>query len=246
MPDQSETEDLVDYVFRKNAQRVKKQVGQYPLFYTEWNESAVFSAYTNDTTKVAAYIIKAILDVENYVDGSSVWCFSDIFEEFHPFAEEFHGGFGLLTQHGIPKPSYHALKFLSLVGDRRMELDDEHHMRGEVSIAGFDTGDGKMFILTRQKMKNLNLSPQSVTLKVDLTHKPKAVTVMAIDEFSGNPIKIWEENGSKIDLTPSEVKRIKDKSAIVEKDLYYTYNNGVLETNISLLVNDVYLIKVVE
>ena len=52
----------------------------------------------NDTRKPAAYIVKAALDPEKLVAGSSVWCFSDIFEKFSEIPEEFHGGFGRLTQ----------------------------------------------------------------------------------------------------------------------------------------------------
>ena len=60
----------------------------------------------NDTRKPAAYIVKAALDPEKLVAGSSVWCFSDIFEEFY-------GGFGLLTHSGISKPAYYAMKMLA-------------------------------------------------------------------------------------------------------------------------------------
>ena len=85
MEDKSETEDLPDNVFRVNSAITRKQAGNTPLFYTEWNENAIFGAATNDTRKVAAYDVKAALDVEANVDGSSIWCFSDIFEEMHQF-----------------------------------------------------------------------------------------------------------------------------------------------------------------
>ena len=74
----------------------------------------------NDTRKPAAYIVKAALDPEKLVAGSSVWCFSDIFEEFSEIPEEFHGGFGLLTHSGIPKPAYYAMKMLAELCDNRI------------------------------------------------------------------------------------------------------------------------------
>lgn len=39
----------------------------------------------NDTRKPAAYIVKAALDPEKLVAGSSVWCFSDILRNFLKF-----------------------------------------------------------------------------------------------------------------------------------------------------------------
>ena len=105
MPDKSELIDISNDLFAKNAAIVKEQAQGLPVYYTEWNENAIFSAYTNDTRKVASYIVKAALDVEQSVTASSVWCFSDLFEEFHVFPQQFHGGFGLQTIDGVPKPS---------------------------------------------------------------------------------------------------------------------------------------------
>ena len=120
MGDQSEERDIPNDGFFRNSAIVRKQAGDMPLYYTEWNENAGFGSYTNDTRKVAAYDVKASLDVMDSMDGSSIWCFSDVFEEFHPFPEEFHGGFGMLSQSGIPKPVYHAMKMLADAGDERL------------------------------------------------------------------------------------------------------------------------------
>ena len=116
MPDKSELVDIPGDGFRQNAATEKKQAEGLPVYYSEWNENAIFSSYTNDTRKVAAYLVKAVLYTEEIIDGSSVWCFSDIFEEFSEFPQEFHGGFGLLTHSGIPKPQYYALKMLAELG----------------------------------------------------------------------------------------------------------------------------------
>ena len=37
-------------------------------------------------------------------DISSYWVFSDVFEEGGILPGPFHGGFGLMTVHGTPKP----------------------------------------------------------------------------------------------------------------------------------------------
>ena len=71
-PDKSETTDIPNDLFRKNAAKVRVQAGGLPVYYTEWNENAIFSAYTNDTRKVAAYDVKAALEVADSVDGSSI------------------------------------------------------------------------------------------------------------------------------------------------------------------------------
>ena len=102
--------------------RARRDAGELPVFYTEWNMCASFSAPCNDTRMQAAYLVHAILGTQDTIDGSSVWCFTDLFEELHPFPEEFHGGFGLLTQSGIRKPAYHVLKMLADAGEERFLL----------------------------------------------------------------------------------------------------------------------------
>lgn len=117
----------------------------------------------NDTRKPAAYIVKAALDPEKLVAGSSVWCFSDIFEEFY-------GGFGLLTHSGISKPAYYAMKMLAELCDNRIVLDKDAS-DGEVGIAAFEDVDKMQILLFRQKMKNEVLPKEHIEVEVALERK---------------------------------------------------------------------------
>ena len=245
MPDKSEAEDIPNDVFITNAPIVKKQAAGLPVYYTEWNENAGFSSYTNDTRKVAAYDVKTALDVADSLDGSSIWCFSDIFEELHPFPQEFHGGFGMLTQNGIPKPVYHAIKMLTDAPDGRLDLGP-NATKGEIGYAAFkpleqqDDTSAMQVVLFRQKMKNLDLPKESVKVEIELDKAPAAVTVRRVDEDHGNPLKLWEAMGSPISLNKAEVAALKEQSAVTDEPWPFTYENGVLTLEASLGVNDVY------
>ena len=238
-PDKSETTDIPDDLFRKNAARVREQARGLPVYYTEWNENAIFSAYTNDTRKVAAYDVKMALAVADDVTGSSVWCFSDIFEELHPFPQEFHGGFGLLTQHGIPKPVYHALKLLADAPDTRIDLGKEA-LDGEIGIAAFTDEKELHVILFRQKMKNLDLPKEDACVRIEMPKAPQSVTLQRIDAVHGNPLGLWEAMGSPTDLTPKETEQIRLQSSVRNEDWPFIYENGVLTIRAALGVNDVY------
>ncbi|SHO45275.1 GH39 family glycosyl hydrolase [Anaerocolumna xylanovorans] len=241
--DPSETKDLTSDRFKRNAQTVKLQASEYPIFYTEWNMLATFSAYSNDTRKAAAYDMKAALDVEDYVTGTSVWCFSDIFEEMHQFKEEFHGGFGLQTIHGIPKPTYYAFKLLSEVGNERYILETDITDQ-EIGVAAFKTEREVDILLFRQNMKQIDLPKEPVNLVLELQSIPSCVKLQRIDEDHCNPLKIWESNGSKPDLTAKEVEEIKKLSCLIEEDLDYKYEDGKLTCNVEMAVNDIYHIKI--
>ena len=238
-PDQTEVSDIPNDNFRKNAAVVRRQAGDLPLFYTEWNCNAGFASWTNDTRKVAAYDVKTALDVADSVDGSSIWCFSDIFEELHPFVQEFHGGFGMLSQSGIPKPVFYALKLLADAPDTRLDLGPGA-TDGEIGIAAF-AGEGETHIvLFRQKMKQLDLPAEEAVIRLACPEKPAAVTVRRVDEEHGNPLKLWEAMGRPDYLNRAEVEDLKARSAVTAEDWPFEWADGVLTVKAALFVNDVY------
>ena len=238
-PDKSETEELRNDVFRTNAHKVHQQADGVPLYYTEWNENAIFSAYTNDTRKVAAYDVKAALDVADDVEGSSIWCFSDIFEELHPFPQEFHGGFGLLSQHGIPKPVYYAMKMLADAPDKRIDLGPDA-TDGEIGVAAFEGKEETHVLLFRQKMKQWDLPKEEAVIRMAMEKAPGSVTVQRVDETHGNPLRIWEEMGSPETLSPAETAEIRTQSAVHAEAWPYEWADGILTLRAALGVNDVY------
>ncbi len=243
MPDKSETTDLPNDTFLRNSAVARRQAGELPLYYTEWNENAIFSAYTNDTRKAAAYDVKTALEVADNLDGSSIWCFSDIFEELHPFPQEFHGGFGMLTQNGIPKPVYHAMKMLADAGNTRLDLGPDA-TKGEIGIAAFQAPGEVQVLLFRQKMKNLDLPKEPAAVEIELDVAPTAVTVRRIDETHGNPLRLWEEMGSPISLNRAEVRDLTERSAVSDEPCSFRYENGVLTLQAELGVNDVVFFRV--
>ena len=69
---------------------------------------------------------KTAVEASNLVQGYSFWTFSDIFEENYFPSVPFHGGFGLLTLHGVAKPTYRAFELLHRLGSERLLVDGLH------------------------------------------------------------------------------------------------------------------------
>lgn len=236
--DKSEVKDIRNDSIIINSKQTRNVIGDLPLYYTEWNENATFSAYTNDTRKVSAFIVMTSLKVADTIDGSSLWCFSDIFEELHMFNEEFHGGFGLLTHHGIPKPSYYGMRMLTSLGDQRYVLPDTE---GEITYGVFKNDDEIEVLLTRQNMKNLCLDPISVEIKInDLFSN---ATYEAITEQMGNPLAIYEAMGKPKYLSNKDIETIKEKSMVVPKPLEIQTCGLATSFKLNLYVNDTYLVR---
>jgi beta-xylosidase len=62
-------------------------------------------------------VVKANLEAHGLVDSLAYWTVTDAFEENGAGQEPFHGGFGLLSQHGISKPTMHAYRMLAALGN---------------------------------------------------------------------------------------------------------------------------------
>ena len=239
--DPTEDDKLDRDVFQKNAAMARQQADGLPLIYDEWNMCATFSAYSNDTRKQAAYNVRTALNMEGKTDGTALWCFSDIFEELGQLPEEFHGGFGLLTQGGIPKPTYYAMRMLADAGEKRIELPIQE---GEIEAAAFESEAEKQVLFFRQNLRQAKLPKETVTVQVELEHTPQKVYLQRIDEDHCNPLKLWEDMGSPRDLRRSEIEELKGKSKLVEEQVEYRFENGVLSYEAQLGVNDIYFLRI--
>ncbi len=243
MPDKSEIEDIQSGIFLRNAKIVKEQAEGLPVYYSEWNENAIFSSYTNDTRKVAAYLVKTSLEVEDIINGSALWCFSDIFEEFSELPQEFHGGFGLLTHSGIPKPQYYAMKMLVDACEDRICIPEDD-TENELEMAAFEDEEKIQVLLFRQKMKNLKLPKESTEVRIELEHMPRSVILERIDEEHCNPLKKWEDMGSPEELVPSEWKELLEVASMKQEEWKFQYEEGWLSFQADLGVNDVYFFTI--
>lgn len=151
----------------------------------------------------------------------------------------------MLTQNGIPKPVYHAMKMLADAGDVRLDLGPEA-TKGEIGIAAFRSPGETQILLFRQKMKNLDLPPEEAVVRLELDKAPKTVCVRRIDKNHGNPLRLWEEMGSPVSLNRFEVRSIAECSAVSDEPWPAEFKDRVLTIRARLGVNDVNFFRVVE
>ncbi|MGN1404644.1 MAG: hypothetical protein ACI4WM_00115 [Erysipelotrichaceae bacterium] len=220
------------------SEKAKNDAGRRPLFYTEWNMCASFGAEINDTSMQAAYMLHTILNTQKSIDGSSVWCFTDLFEELHPFPEEFHGGFGLLTKSGIKKPAYHLLEILNHMPEKYLDISSN-----EADVIGFKCDDGFKFIVGKTDFKNLYGS-YTAEFDLEINQEPEKVTVKRIDSYNCNPKKIWEELDSINCPNDELIREIKERSKLTDEELQYFYRDGHLSFKSVVEINGLAFIEV--
>ncbi|MBR1757446.1 MAG: hypothetical protein IJ744_01795 [Lachnospiraceae bacterium] len=238
MQDKSEMSEMPKGQMRQIIEQIQEVVGgEYPIYLTEWNCNAILMSPSNDTRKVAAFQVKGIDEMEGYLTGSSIWAFSDIFDEFVMIPDEFSGGFGLLTINGIPKPQFYALKLMSETGPRKYDLP---YTNGEVEIAAYEGEDEKRIFVYRQRMKQVAEPAKEYEVKIELPDGAKKVTRYRIDEDHCNPKKVWEQMGAPVEMSREEIAQIKQKSGLVNETVEAEVQDGVLTLSGTIGVNDVH------
>lgn len=191
----------------------------YPLFYTEWSNSPSSRDTYHDQPYAAAFVVKTIADHVGLLQVYSFWAFSDIFEEDGFASTPFHGGFGLLTIHGVPKPTYRAFQLLHELGPEQVDVSVE--APGESTIDALAGRDSKRAVMI---VSNHNI-PRAPILKEDLEivcrgleATPRA-TLRRIDDDHANARKRWIEMGCPEYLDTEQVQSLMRASEMKESPI---------------------------
>jgi xylan 1,4-beta-xylosidase len=93
-----------------------------PLFFTEYNASFANEPNITDTDYMAAWLATTISQCDGLVEAMAQWTFSDVFEENGVIKSPFHGGFGIVAEHGLAKPAFNAYALLHDLGTARLPV----------------------------------------------------------------------------------------------------------------------------
>jgi xylan 1,4-beta-xylosidase len=198
-------------VLRAQAREARRQSGDKPLFYTEWNSSSNPRDPMHDEAYCAAFATKTIMEAQGLVQGYSFWTFTDIFEENYFPSQPFHGGFGLLNLHGIPKPVYRAYELLHQLGNEQLAVEGAHKT---VDVWAVKDGDKLDIILTNHALPKHDLATEKVTLHLQHLAAPNRIQMACINEDHVNPRRAWQEMGEPAYLSPGQVAQLEEASQL--------------------------------
>ena len=193
---------------------VRKQCGKLPLHYTEWNSSPSPRDDNHDISFGAAFALHTILGNAGVVDSYSYWTFSDIFEELGFSSVPFHGGFGLMTIHGVRKPAWQAFRWLHEAGDRLVQPqivgDSEtvgaYCTRGEhLDVFAYNFG-----------MPGKDVAEEPVAIEITGAASARA-RLGRIEAGRTDPRGAWAEMGHPDDLWPEQVAELHEAAKVEEE-----------------------------
>ncbi len=207
------------------------------IHLTEWNSSPWLNDYTHDSLAAATFIVKANLDAIGLVDSLSYWTFTDVFEEGGADPTMFHGGFGMITYQGIPKPSLHAYRFLNSLGDELLTTSSlgvvtREQKSGRLSALLYNyPAEMHTAVPTTRSIEEANRMmaigesrPVEVTLTGLFANAP--VLVEILDQDHGNAVAAWDKMGRPEPPTREQAEILKRAAQDTQKDLLHANAAG--------------------
>jgi xylan 1,4-beta-xylosidase len=218
-------------LMRQVAQDTRRRAGGRPVYYTEWNSSSNPRDPLHDEPYAAAFAIATIMEAKGLVEGYSFWTFSDIFEENYFPSVPFHGGFGLFTLHGIPKPTYRAFELLHSIGTEQFLVDGLHETV-DCSIIRKDST--LTVLLTNHTTPGHSIETEEIEIRLNNASRPVAAYIQRIDAEHANPKRSWEEMGQPEYLRSKDVDLLEDASLLIKEKQSISYKDGTvsLKTNL--------------
>jgi xylan 1,4-beta-xylosidase len=210
-------------IMREVAQNTRSHGRNRPVYYTEWNTSSSPFDPLHDEPYAAAAVASTIMEANGLVDGYGFWTFSDIFEENYLPSLPFHGGFGLLTLHGIPKPTYRTFELLHDLGDRQSLVDGLHET---VDCSVIQKDSSVTVWLTNHTTPGHTIETEDIHIRLDNAREPVAARIRRVDEDHANAKRMWEEMGQPEYLSRKEVERLEETSQLVNEKQPIEFRDG--------------------
>lgn len=163
-----------------------------PMHITEFNTSYRPDSPLHDTNLNAAYIAQLLSLFGETSQSYSYWTFGDIFEELGVPFTPFHGGFGLVANGNIPKPTFWTFAFYQKLQESCLYRGDQ----GVITTDGKGTFTGIFW--------NLAAEPTTFDLDFPAAVGQLVLTEEIVDPTTTNPLKNWHDLGEPASLSAEE------------------------------------------
>jgi xylan 1,4-beta-xylosidase len=171
-----------------------------------------------------------------HVHAMSQWALSNVFEEinFPNFVvKEGDGGWGMLAQRSIPRPSFNTYKLLHRLGKRRLAAT------GPALASRTDRGAAALVwnlaevkqpsgIPGAASKRTVEGAPKRLAITLRGARPGTAVKVSYVDQERGSPLPKWRELGSPQYPTRQQTDQIRRAAEIAPPETRRLDRNGVL------------------
>lgn len=216
------------------------------LHITEWSSSPSSRDTIHDTVFAATYITRAYLRCAALADSIAYWTFTDVFEEGGAGIGPFHGGFGLVNEQGLHKPTFHAFSMLSRLGDTVLTSTPHGVITRDSATGALSAvflnypddmgtravGSETTYEATR---KLAHIGPdRSIRHTVEGLAPGTVFRVESVDWEHGNVAEAWHRMGEPLNLTPAQTAELRTTADALRTSTLTVSEAGVLDIDVDL------------
>jgi len=171
------------------------------IHITEFNTSYSPDCTIHDTNHNAAYLAQLLSRLGDKHASYSYWTFGDVFEEIGVPFTPFHGGFGLVANGCIPKPTFWTFAFFKQLQGNCV------YRSGEALVVQLPNGSYRGILWN----VDTNYTADTLDLELHLPGKDGGYCLVTktVDEECCNPLKLWHDMGEPAHLSVAQTALLK-------------------------------------
>ncbi|WP_026498024.1 GH39 family glycosyl hydrolase [Butyrivibrio sp. WCD2001] len=215
----------------ENLQSTRDIVDSYdefrglPIHLSEFSTSYTPRGVIHDTNLNAAYLAGQLAGLGDVNEAYSYWTFGDVFEEQGVQHSLFHGGFGMVADGNIPKPTFWTFYFykqLKMFGEGCVYRDDKAVIvKNDFGYAGV--------------LWNIGEEEISADLDFELPEAGEYTLIKkTVDETCCNPLKLWHDLGEPAYPSKAEKEMIKSAAWPLTTSSVEVSKNGTVDVSFTL------------
>ncbi|HTU34805.1 MAG TPA: hypothetical protein VMF66_13475 [Candidatus Acidoferrum sp.] len=180
---------------------------EVPLIWSEFNAAYNNESDVTDAAYMGPWLGNMIRECDGLTKMMSYWTFSDVFEEQGVVKTPFYGGFGLIAELGIPKPSFNAFKLLHELGDRRIDSNSD-------SALVTRKADGTVVVAMWNYAPPKKRGPTETFSLEFKNFNPTEASISVVDPSTGDSETAFRKMGSPPYPTQAEMQELRDAAKL--------------------------------
>jgi xylan 1,4-beta-xylosidase len=194
---------------------------QMPLIWTEYNADYGNHTEVTDSAYMGPFLANTIRECDGLTQMMSYWTFSDVFEEQGVVKTPFYGGYGLIAERHIPKPSFNDFALLHQLGDKRLAVNSDSALVTLRSDGSLAMAVWNLFLPEQSG------SPKTVVLHFRGVGPSASVYVTIVDKNHGSPLPAYDEMHRPQFPTSTQIETLRRAAAMPPRELHHL-NDGSL------------------
>lgn len=178
-----------------------------PIHITEFNTSYTPKSVIHDTNLNAAFIAHQLSRLGDGNASYSYWTFGDVFEEQGVPFTPFHGGFGLVADGCIPKPTFWTFAFY-----KKLQKSNGTCVYRDDYCVILRKPDGGYMGVGWNPVKSNTEDEKRFVLSLMAESGAYSLLTETVDEETCNPLKVWHDLGEVANLTEGQKKLLQQAS----------------------------------